>query len=185
MDNNTHPTTIKFGREPRDIIDLEAIIITWARQMFDITKTKIESRIARKHLDYNINWRHLLVETCAPVYTIDGVAIVDDQRNDAKHNVCLFRTTFTNTTNREQEYSFKTERTTRSSATVIVEKGVSRGVEMALKLKTPCEVVEANAGFSTEISVYNIGENTTEEVSIYVNYIIKDDFDWSELNLRQ
>lgn len=34
---------------------------------------------------------------------------------------------------------------------------------MELKLKTPCEVVEANAGFSTELTVINIGENTIEE----------------------
>ncbi|VDK65966.1 unnamed protein product [Anisakis simplex] len=45
----------------------------------------------------------------------------------------------------------------------ISEKGVCRGVEMALKLKTPCEVVEANAGFHNEVSVMHIGENTTEE----------------------
>lgn len=38
---------------------------------------------------------------------------------------------------------------------------------MALKLKTPCEVVEANAGFHNEISVTHIGENTAEEELIW------------------
>ncbi|VDK65735.1 unnamed protein product, partial [Onchocerca ochengi] len=46
-------------------------------------------------------------------------------------------------------------------------KGVCRGVEMALKLKTPGEVVEANAGFSTELMVMNIGENRIEEELVW------------------
>lgn len=49
----------------------------------------------------------------------------------------------------------------------LAEKGVCRGVEMALKLKTPGEVVEANAGFHNEVSVMHIGENTTEEELIW------------------
>uniref|UniRef100_A0A915Q1S0 Uncharacterized protein n=1 Tax=Setaria digitata TaxID=48799 RepID=A0A915Q1S0_9BILA len=36
-------------------------------------------------------------------------------------------------------------------------------MQMELKLKTPCEIVEANAGFHNEISILNIGENTIEE----------------------
>lgn len=82
------------------------------------------------------------------------------QKQDEK---VIFKTTFTNTTQREQEYSFKTERATRSSSTVIIEKGVCRGAEVSLKLKTPCEVVEANAGFTTEVMLNHIGENTSEE----------------------
>lgn len=34
---------------------------------------------------------------------------------------------------------------------------------MELKLKTPCEVAEANAGFHNEVSVVHIGENCIEE----------------------
>lgn len=34
---------------------------------------------------------------------------------------------------------------------------------MELKLKTPCEIVEANAGFHTELSIRTIGENVVEE----------------------
>lgn len=36
-------------------------------------------------------------------------------------------------------------------------------MDMQLKLKTPCEIVEANAGFHNEISIIHIGENTVEE----------------------
>ncbi|EJW87429.1 hypothetical protein WUBG_01663, partial [Wuchereria bancrofti] len=110
---------------------------------------------------YNINWSHLFNESLEPTYTIGGANTKNVRQS--KDEQCLFKSTFTNTTEREQEYSFKTERSTRSAATVIIEKGVCRGIEMALKLKTPCEVVEANAGFNTELMVANIGENTIEE----------------------
>uniref|UniRef100_A0A915BEU0 Uncharacterized protein n=1 Tax=Parascaris univalens TaxID=6257 RepID=A0A915BEU0_PARUN len=153
------------GISSKDLVDLEALVINWAKQIFEVTKTKAEARISKKYLQYNINWSHLFNESLEPVYTVAGVDT--KQVRQAKEEQCLFKSTFTNTTEREQEYSFKTERSTRSTATVVVEKGVCRGVEMALKLKTPGEVVEANAGFHNEVSVMHIGENTTEEELIW------------------
>ncbi|VDO10946.1 unnamed protein product [Brugia timori] len=100
-------------------------------------------------------------ESLEPTYTIGSTNAKNV--HETKDEQCLFKSTFTNTTEREQEYSFKTERSTRSAATVIIEKGVCRGIEMSLKLKTPGEVVEANAGFNSELTVINIGENTIEE----------------------
>jgi len=160
---NQAPKAVASGshRNNTDIIDLEQIVLQWAKKIFDVTKTKSEGKVKKKHLQYNINWSHMLSETLEPIYTVDGVD--NRSRVSLKDEVVLFKTTFTNTTDREQEYSFKTERVTRSAATVIVEKGICRGVDMSLKLKTPCEVVEANAGFKTELSVMHIGENTTEE----------------------
>lgn len=137
----------------------------WAKEMFRFTKTKEQGKIEKECLEFTINWKHVAFEFDSPDYTIVPAALRGG--HGPKKNMqpqVLFRTVFTNTTNREQEYSFKTERITRSAATVIVEKGVCRGVEMGLTLKTPCEVLEANAGFKSEISVVNIGEDTTEEV---------------------
>lgn len=48
-----------------------------------------------------------------------------------------------------------------------LEKGICRGTEMELKLKTPGEIVEANAGFRSEISVSHIGENMVEEELVW------------------
>ncbi|OZC08191.1 hypothetical protein X798_04807 [Onchocerca flexuosa] len=158
-------TTNLSGTGSKELVDLEVIVLNWAKQIFDVTKTKAEAKINKKFLQYNINWSHLFNESLEPIYTIGDV----DVRNvrQSKDEQSLFKSTFTNTTEREQEYSFKTERSTRSAATVIIEKGVCRGVEMALKLKTPGEVVEANAGFSTELMVMNIGENRIEEELVW------------------
>ncbi|KAK6021993.1 hypothetical protein OSTOST_12322, partial [Ostertagia ostertagi] len=75
--------------------------------------------------------------------------------------------TFTNTTQREQEYSFKTERCTRQLySTVIIEKDIACEWTVALKLKTPCEVVEANAGFHQEVQLNHIGSNTSAQRTV-------------------
>ncbi|CAJ0569788.1 unnamed protein product, partial [Mesorhabditis spiculigera] len=144
-----------------NLVDLEEIVMNWSRVVFNATKSKQEAKIKKKYLSFNINWTKLFQESMEPDYS-PGVDKTLTKRMPQEEKV-LFKTTFTNTTQREQEYSFKTERTTRSTSTVIVEKGVCRGVQMELKLKTPCEVVEAGAGFAQEVSLNHIGENSVEE----------------------
>ncbi|WKY05362.1 hypothetical protein Q1695_005961 [Nippostrongylus brasiliensis] len=109
-----------------NLVDLEEVVINWAKLIFDTTKSKAEAKIKKKYLSYNINWTKLYQESLEPEYNYQG----------AKGNVkapqeekVLFKTTFTNTTAREQEYSFKTERCTRSSSTVIIEKGENTNEE--------------------------------------------------------
>ncbi|KAE9414414.1 hypothetical protein Angca_000307 [Angiostrongylus cantonensis] len=144
----------------QNLVDLEEVVLNWAKLIFNTTKSKAEAKIKKKYLAFNINWTKLYQESMEPEY-----AYRETKGNvrAPKEEKVLFKTTFTNTTQREQEYSFKTERCTRSTSTVIIEKGVCRGMEVALKLKTPCEVVEANAGFHQEVQLNHIGENTSEE----------------------
>lgn len=143
-----------------NLVDLEEVVLNWAKLIFDTTKSKAEAKIKKKYLAYNINWTKLYQESMEPEYAYQQAK---GNVTAPKEEKVLFKTTFSNTTQREQEYSFKTERCTRSTSTVIIEKGVCRGMEVALKLKTPCEVVEANAGFHQEVQLNHIGENTSEE----------------------
>lgn len=64
----------------------------------------------------------------------------------------LFKTVFTNNTGRSQSYSFKTERSTESLCLICKEQGYTIGEEVGLTLKTPCEILECNAGFKHEVS---------------------------------
>lgn len=86
----------------------------------------------------------------------------------------LFKTFFSNNTDMDQEYSFKTERTTCSICEVQIEKGVTLGQELSINLKTPCEVFEANAGFKREVSLTKAtGETLEEELTWEVDSQIK------------
>uniref|UniRef100_A0AAF5PJR3 LIN-24 Like family member n=2 Tax=Wuchereria bancrofti TaxID=6293 RepID=A0AAF5PJR3_WUCBA len=158
---SSHANIMAETQKSKDMVDLELIIRNWAKQIFEVTKTRDEAKINKKYLEFNINWSHLFNEYLEPRYTVSGI----DTRfvHQSKSEQVLFKSTFTNSTERSQEYTFKTERCTRSTATISIEKGVCRGMEMELKLKTPCEIVEANAGFHNELSIVSIGENTVEE----------------------
>ncbi len=86
----------------------------------------------------------------------------------------LFQTKFTNNTGESQEYTMRTEKTTRSACMTEVESGYTKGFDLSVSLKTPCEVLEANAGFHREFSLTNTeGETFEEELSWGVESLIK------------
>jgi len=147
----------------RDIADIEEIVRKWAWQSFDFTKSKDQARIPKEFLHMSINWKHVKFDCEHPDYQMVPLLGNDISKKQQAQPHVLFKTVFVNKTNQDQEYSFQTHRATRSSATVIVEKGFTVGMEFNLRLKTPCEIVEANAGFKHEISVCNNGEETIEE----------------------
>ena len=79
------------------------------------------------------------------------------------HANVLFQTKFTNNTNDEQEYTMKTEKTTSSSCSTSVETGFTKGYEMSITLKTPCEILEANAGYKNEMYLTKSEGQSIEE----------------------
>jgi hypothetical protein len=86
----------------------------------------------------------------------------------------LFRTTFKNRTDRQQEYTMRTEKTTKSAFMVETESGYSKGFDLSVTLKTPGELMEANAGYHREYSLTNItGESFEEELHWGVDSVIK------------
>ncbi|VDO97121.1 unnamed protein product [Soboliphyme baturini] len=163
LPGSSNSTSPKSKPNSENVFDLEALILRWARQIFDITKTKEQARIPKDFLEFTINWKQAKFHYGSPTYS--GIPSFK-KRHDPRCQVqpqLLFRTYFVNKTNQEQEYSFKAERVTRSACTVIIEQGLTRGAEFGLKLATPCEVLEANAGFKREITLANIDEDTVEE----------------------
>ncbi|VDK60994.1 unnamed protein product [Anisakis simplex] len=76
----------------------------------------------------------------------------------------LFKSIYTNNTDRQQEYSFKTERTTESVCSITREQGYMIGTEAELTLKTPCEIAEMKAGFKHEMQFNNVNENAKSEL---------------------
>ena len=150
-----------------DVVDLEDVVKRWALDMFDYTKSKEQAKIPRDCLLTTISWNKVRFQHSQAEY-------VDKWKPPSPKAKVLFRTTFCNNTDQEQEYSFKTQRNTRSTCEVVIESGYCMGVSMDVKLATPCEVFEANAGFHRETSLTNInGETIEEELSWGVDSQIK------------
>jgi len=73
------------------------------------------------------------------------------------------QTTFANRTDREQTYSFRADRTTRSTCAVSVEQACTTGVEVGVRLTTPGQILEANAGFRREVTLASSESETIEQ----------------------
>ncbi|VDN41726.1 unnamed protein product [Gongylonema pulchrum] len=53
LDRLSAPYTNSMTETPgaKDLVDLEVIIRNWAKQIFEVTKTREEAKINRKHLE--------------------------------------------------------------------------------------------------------------------------------------
>ena len=149
------------------VIDIEETIIGWAKEVFKITRSKEQARIKDDDLAYTVNWSRARIVHSEPEYS-------DKKQPVAPNSQVLFKTTFTNNTDHQQEYSFKTERTTSSTCDVCIEKGVSYGAELGLTLKLPEDVLEVGTGFKKELSVNKtVGETFSEELTWGVDSLVK------------
>lgn len=173
---------------PRKVIDLQKVVKEWAEQRYDRMATRKMKRLkTKKYVTTSIDWSEVsFVDRTEWPRLAEAAFDESEKKHDANANgpvsesktpqlaadsqttkaSILFQTKFTNNTEGDQEYTMRTEKTTRSSCSTNIETGYTKGVEMSVTLKTPCEVFEANAGFHREISLTNShGETIEEEVT--------------------
>ena len=171
-------------------IDIEQIVKDWAWRQYDRTATRKQRRLREKekknssrYLSVTLDWSEVkfvdttdwpkLAEQKTEENPNDSGVQMAAAASDTHANI-LFQTKFTNNTQDGQEYTLKTEKTTRSSCSTEVETSYTKGIEMSLNLKTPGEIFEANAGYSRELTLTNnAGETLEEELTWGVESLIK------------
>ena len=90
------------------------------------------------------------------------------------HSSVLFQTHYSNNTGEQQEYTMRTEKTTRSTCTTSLDHSFTKGMEMSVTMKSPGELVEASAGFHAEETLTNsAGQEFGEELTWGVESLIK------------
>ncbi|CAJ0587567.1 unnamed protein product, partial [Mesorhabditis spiculigera] len=142
-------------------VDVEQIMedYAWAqyKDIQSLKKTRLDEfrGLDKDDIEFVVNRKALVIVHEDPDY-------VNFMPSGAKP-FTLFKSVFTNNTNRPQEYSFKTERTTESLCAVAREQGYTIGAEAELTLKTPCEIAELKAGFKHEMHFNNLSENAITE----------------------
>uniref|UniRef100_A0A915AG52 Vitellogenin n=1 Tax=Parascaris univalens TaxID=6257 RepID=A0A915AG52_PARUN len=143
-------------------VDVDALLEDYAwkhfRDIQSLRKTRLDDfkNLEREDVEFVLNRKKLVVTHDEPKYS---------QLNPmGARPYTLFKSIYTNNTDRPQEYSFKTERTTESICSITREQGYMIGTEAELTLKTPCEIAEMKAGFKHEMQFNNINENTKSEI---------------------
>lgn len=138
-----------------NVLDLEDIAKTWAWTNFLKVRTKENSKLSFQDVQMTVNWSRVRFVTEKPEYE-DKIMV------EIPKAQVVFRSTFHNDTELEQEHSFQTERTTACVSTTSIEKGFTKGFNVELKLGLPQEVAEITAGFGREVNMQTGFEDTTE-----------------------
>jgi len=147
-----------FLDKMNNIEDLEEIVQSWAWNTFLETRSKDHSKLRLKEVKLEVNWSRVRFVCDNPDYT-------DQNMSDIPKSQIVFKSSFLNSTNTEQEHSFQTERTTSCVSTTTMSKGFTKGFNVELKLALPQEVAEITAGFGREVSMES-GQEDTQEQSI-------------------
>ena len=121
------------------MIDLQELLERYAWQQYkdlsELKQLKSEFRgLEKEDISFEVNFKFLIIQHDEPEY-------IHLHPTSAKPYT-LFKAIFTNNTTRQQEYSFKTERTTESVCLIAKEQGFTIGQEAEITLKTPCEIME-------------------------------------------
>jgi hypothetical protein len=150
------------------VVDLDLIVEKWIAHMWERTRTK-SNKFELDDLQIVVNWKRVEIEQSEAKFETNS-----PMKNKMPSSQTLFRTYFTNKTDQEQEYSFKTERTTRQTVGFTFVKGFSREKEGAVSFKLPNDIVEIGGGIKSEQSV-ECGKDQTNEQEIMwgVDSIIK------------
>ena len=149
----------------RDIIDIEEILKKWANS-FPLERDQ-KRLVADEILASDINWKHFKVSHEDAKYN-------DESQASVPKSHVLFAAMFTNNTDQDQVYNLKTERKTRSTCTLTVNRGHKFGYNVDIKLEPPNPIISANAGFKKEFELSKAsGETFEEELTWAVDSQIK------------
>ena len=151
-------------QESKAIVDLDLIVEKWIMYMWERTKTKQDAKFEFEELQVQVNWRR--VEITQGEAKFDQSPSSRDLFAKPPKTQTLFRTYFTNNTQTEQEYSFKTERVTRQSCSFSFVKGFSREKEGGINFKIPNDIVEIGGGIRSEQSI-ECGKDQTKEEEVH------------------
>lgn len=175
-------------------LNIEEAVKVWAHREYDKTATRYQRKLKQKEIKTKnkiiklmIDWSGVRFESKTEWLGIEDLSQQNTTESSGDTSVLqslvpadtigvislnipstsvLFQTSFNNNTDCTQKYTMRTEKTTRNSMTTEMEKGVTKGIEMGLKLETPCEIFEANVGYKKEFSLNKLeGETFEEEVS--------------------
>ena len=137
-----------------DILDVDEVVKAWAKE-FRLEKDE-KKLVSDEILSSDINWSHFNIEHETPKYD-------DDRKTGTPHSHVLVTTVFANSTDKDQVYSFKTERKTKSTCMISITRSFRIESHLDVKLTPPNPIIQANAGFKGELSLNKVEGETFEE----------------------
>jgi hypothetical protein len=127
--------------------------------MWELSKrSREDSKYHREELDIKLNWKR------ANFWQSEANFTRPAQLRMPKSQI-LFKTHFSNNTDREQEYSLRAERSTITTLNFTFTRGFTKEKEGSVKFKLPHEVLEVGGGLRHEQRV-DFGRDSTFETQM-------------------
>ena len=127
--------------------------------MWELSKrSREDSKYRREELDVKLNWKRVNFWQSEAIFNHSA------QVRQPKSQI-LFKTQFSNNTDREQEYSLRAERSTITTLNFSFVRGFTKEKEGSIKFKLPNEVLEVGGGLRHEQRV-EYGKDSTFETQM-------------------
>jgi predicted transcriptional regulator len=162
---------------PDPIIDVDEILKKYCWR--ELVSLKFYERPSK--FDMEVRWNcidktHKLIK-----FKINKAEVGGLEAKIQKRDLCLFRTQFKNHSKEEQSYTFKTERQTKSSVNVSVQKGFQVGGNLAVEFSLPgqqlvpgMDTVKMTGGLSGQLQLTKTkGESFEETLTWTVDSQVK------------
>ncbi|CAF2451115.1 unnamed protein product [Rotaria sp. Silwood2] len=159
--SNTNFTDISGKTTERLIRNIPTLInqrkSVW--KMWELSKrSREESKYRREELDIKLNWKRVNFWQSETTFTRSA------QLRMPKSQI-LFKTHFSNNTDREQEYSLRAQRSTTTTLNFTFMRGFTKEKEGCVTFKLPNEVLEVGGGLRHEQRV-EYGRDSTFETQM-------------------
>jgi hypothetical protein len=149
-------TCLLAGVAMSNVTDIDEIVKSWAWTSFVRTRSKDHTKLRFEDVHLEVNWSRVRFTPSSPNYS-------DENMVESPKSQVVFKSTFVNNTETEQEHSFQTTRSTSCISSTSVSKGFTKGFSMELSLKLPEEIVSATAGFGREVNMQSGEEDSKEQ----------------------
>ncbi|KAM7533853.1 hypothetical protein Aperf_G00000113185 [Anoplocephala perfoliata] len=160
--NSKTPAPTAPSRPEAELFDLITVVRAWAVDSFlAAADKKTRKRVCAG--GNNVGALHVEIIWDDIVSWSDTPAFADVYSVQLPKSHVLFNTAYRNGTDGVQEYNFRTDRSTRSTAEIEISKGFSAHREIGVKLQLPEQILEASAGFSREISLSKATRHSLDE----------------------
>ncbi len=122
------PATPTTAHQEPELFDLTGVVRAWAINSFYAAADKKARKLKVPEIEFRLIWDDIVCWSEPPVF---------QDSNSVQLPKChaLFNSSYRNKTDGVQEYNFRTDRTTRSTAEIEISKGFTSHRELGVKLQ--------------------------------------------------
>ena len=152
------------GSSKDSVVDIERLLVDFAwKRLAD--PTLLDRMMRHRRYQMDVNWSYLDITHRVFDFRPRSRDVADpDAPTIGERELCLFRTEFVNTSTLPQFFTFKTERSTKSTCSISLQRGFRIGANVSVRFALPAvSILFRKISLFTEIQYSERATTRTEE----------------------